>query len=97
MTTKQKVVLEAVRDLTDAEIGPTFREIADETRMGLQSVTNCIEQLIASGHVYRTSATRRNLRAVGHFDDRAIANLSHDELLALRSAIDARLCERRAA
>ncbi|MNY56547.1 hypothetical protein D3C86_1926380 [compost metagenome] len=67
------------------------------TGMGLQGVTNCVDALLASNHLYRTPTARRNLRAVGKFDVRALAAMSHHDLLVLRDAVDARLNHRRAA
>lgn len=97
MTPHQKSVLDAFRDLTDGEVGPSLRAVAARTGYGLNSVHRITEALLAMGHLYRTPSAHRNLRAVGQFDDRGLAAMSHHDLLALRDAVDARLNHRRAA
>lgn len=97
MTPKQQTVLNAIRELTVGDVGPSMRGIATHTGLGLNSVFRIVEVLLAEGHVYRTGAAVRGIRATGHFDDRALSNLSHHDLLALREAVDARLNHRRAA
>lgn len=97
MTPRQQSVLDAIRDLTRGDVGPSLREVAAHLGMGVTTVVWHVDALIAKGSVYRTGDARRGLRAVGHFDDRALANLSHHDLIALRDAVDARLNHRRAA
>ncbi len=98
MTPRQKAVLDAVRDLTVDGVAPTFQEIADRVRTSKGGVHRYIEHLEAQGLIIRGERRdARTLRVVGHFDDRALANLSHHDLLALRDAIDARLNHRRVA
>lgn len=97
MTPKQQAVLSAIRDLTHGDVGPSLRAIAAHTGMSLGGVHGAVEALIAAGRAYRTGSSFRGIRAVGHFDARALANLSHLELLTLRDAIDARLNHRSAA
>lgn len=97
MMPRQKAVLDAIRDLTADGVGPSLRDIAARTGFALGAVHRFVEALIVEGHAYRTGNAHRGIRAVGHFDDRALANLSHHDLLALRDAIDARLSHRRAA
>lgn len=97
MTPKQQAVLDAIRDLTDGDVGPSLRDIGARLGMSASGVHRIVEALIVEGHAYRTGNAFRGIRAVGQFDDRALANLSHHDLLALRDAIDARLNHRRAA
>jgi DNA-binding IclR family transcriptional regulator len=97
MTPRQQTVLDAIRDLTRGEVGPSLREVAARVGLGTTTVVFHVEALIANGSVYRTGDARRGLRAVGHFDARALANLSHHDLIAIRDAIDARLNHRLAA
>lgn len=97
MTPKQKAVLDAIRELTDGDVGPSLRSVVARTGLGLNSVHRIVEILIVEGHAYRTGTAFKGIRAVGQFDDRALAAMSHHDLLALRDAIDARLNHRRAA
>ncbi len=97
MTPKQQSVLDAIRDLTRGDVGPSLRDIAARLGMSASGVHRIVEVLVVEGHAYRTGNAFRGIRAVGHYDDRNLANLSHHDLIALRDAVDARLNHRRAA
>lgn len=97
MTPKQGTVLAAIRSLTVGGIGPSLREISALTGFGVNSVHRMVEILTVNGDLYRTGAAHRGIRAVGQFDENALANLSHHELVAIRAAADDRLNHRRAA
>lgn len=92
MTPNQRSVYNAIRDLTVDGVSPSIREIAAHVGMGNSGVMVALERLLADGMVTRSEGRHRSLRVIGHFDETAIRQMSHSDLLALRTLIDRRLC-----
>lgn len=90
MTPLQGRVLNAIRELTVDGVSPSLREIVDHANSSLHPVHKAVEGLIALGRV-RREGHHRGLRIVGDFDHRAIEQMPHAELLALKTIIDRRL------
>jgi SOS-response transcriptional repressor LexA len=97
MTPRQKQVLNALRDLTVDGVPPSMRQIAQH--VGLKSpstVHKVIETLEADGLVSRANRwgfkrPNRSTNSIGAFDQRALDQLCHADLIALKATVDARL------
>lgn len=67
LTERQADVLNAIGEYIDAfGYGPSYRDIAAQTRLSVERVRQHVDRLELLGHIVRESATARSVRLATH-------------------------------
>ncbi len=91
MTPKQAVVLQAVKDLIDGDVTPTYREIAAKAGIAVGNAHRTVQQLIKRKRLVATPDCARSIWPVDSFDDDALDAMSRPQLWALLREVQERL------